>query len=78
MQNLGQNEQTANHTMLMGQTEASGFNAVAHKNSKNTQGQHSRAFGTELTNLHGLRGSQLTSREQFQRADMPVDVKMAD
>ena len=78
MQILGQNEQTAHHTMRMGQTEASGFNAVAHKNSKNTQGQHSRAFGTELTNLQGLRGSQVTSRELLQRTDMPVDVKMTD
>lgn len=64
--------------MRMGQTEASIFGQGGQKNSKNAQGQHSRAFGTELTNLQGLRGSQATSREQLQRTDMPVDVKMVD
>jgi len=62
----------------MSQTKPSDLNAAAYKNSKNTQVQHSRVFGTELTNIQGLRGSQATSREHIQRTDMPVDVKMID
>lgn len=59
-------------------TGSSGFAAVSTKNSKNIQVQHSRAFGTELTNMQGLRGPQVTSREQLQRGDIAGDVKMAD